>query len=113
VVHEHQAYQEGIKRALYEQRASWQLHLLNNRDTVRARGVSRSHWRPGLVGATTFEGIPVTKPRQINVNPYEGPEGDSSTRPKAKAYKTKTREQLDDWVVKVDNLQKPWGAAKA
>lgn len=100
VVHEHMVYREGMRRALDGQRAAWQLHLLENRDVAKARGVSCSHWRPGTAG-------PVHKP-QANVRPYAGPEGDDpklALQGKPQRYKPKSREQIEAIVKTADRLQ--------
>ena len=105
VVHEHQVYREGMQRAMDGQRAAWQLTLLHNRDLAKARGVSRSNWRPGTAG-------PAHKP-QINVNPYAGPEGGDVTvgQRRRPGYRTMEREEIDQWVNKVDWLQRKCGAS--
>ena len=94
VVHEHIAYQEGLSRALQGQRASWELHLLQNRELARLRGARGSVWRratPGRAGSAMPSKPPSIKP------------------PPRRAM---TQEEIYAWADKVDQMQKPWGKKK-
>lgn len=105
VVLEHQVYREGIKRALDGAHAAWQLDLLHTRDVVRERGVSRSVWRPATAGPGNR-----SHAQQANVNAYAGPKGSAGLggvpRRRKREYTPMSKEQLEEWVKKVDHLQR-------
>ena len=93
VVHEHIAYKEGLARAMQGQRASWELHLLKNRELVKLRGARGSVWRQASTG------------RARTAMPSKPP----SVKPPRRSM---TQDEIYAWADKMDQLQQPWGKRK-